>query len=513
VAKQGNKVVSRNFAVLSVGQLGSRLLAFIITIHIAQILLPELFGAVVFAAGLLQYAGLLVDFGFDAYGPIEVGRGTSEPCRLAGNVVTYRALLAVPAFLLLYVVSRFLPMPETSKVMVELYGVSLAANAFDLTWFFLGGAGMWPTVVAEIITQSTLAVGAFAFIHGTADALMMPVFFLIGRLLAVSFLMAMFVRKHGVPEFGIDWPYFSRLLRSAIPLCGSAVMGMISNNFDLMLIGVWLGTSGAGLYGAATRVVWVPTTVAMAYYMALRPLVAHSFVDGFHTVETLFRRSVRVTTALAFGIGTGGALLAPQVMHEIFGIKYNSAASSFTVLLLAFCLMLVSRNYRLILVTFNHQITDLRIMTGAAAINIALNVLLIKSFYITGAAFATLASESFILVMDYFCTRRLINHVPLGRYLLKPIVCSIAMAAILRATAGAGNVYISVVTGAASYAILMVVTRIVTVHEIKALVRTWLPKPSHPAIPAALPAEYALPVSDHEAEKRSLAGVGTGADQ
>jgi O-antigen/teichoic acid export membrane protein len=374
-----------------------------------------------------------------------------------------------------------------SKVMIDLYGLSLLATALDTGWFFLGGKNMWPAVVSEMITQSTLAIGAYGFIHGGSDALLMPIFFLTGRLIAVSFLLALFVRQHGVPKFGIEMPYFKQLLSGAIPLCGSQISAMISNNFDLILIGVWLGTGGAGLYGAATRVVWVPTTIAIAYYTALRPLVAHSFVHGFHTVEAMFKRSVRVTTALAFGIGAGGLMLAVPLMTQIFGDKYSTASPSFIVLLLAFCLMLISRNYRLILVTFNHQVTDLRIMAAAAGVNIALNLLLIKQFGITGAAFATLASESLILLLDYTCTRRLIDHVPLGRYIPKPLFCCLVMAAILQTTAGIGSVYARVAIGGIAYGVLLLLTRIITVDEIKALLDTWKPEAKAPVQPAKQP--------------------------
>jgi O-antigen/teichoic acid export membrane protein len=92
----GNSAVSRNFAILSIGQMTARLIAFATTIHVAQVLLPECFGAVAFASGVLLYAGLLVDFGFDSYGPIEVSRGTSPAQKIAGTVLSFRTLLVIP---------------------------------------------------------------------------------------------------------------------------------------------------------------------------------------------------------------------------------------------------------------------------------------------------------------------------------------------------------------------------------------------------------------------------------
>jgi len=476
----GNNTVSRNFAVLSIGQLSSRLLAFVTTVHIAQVLLPERFGIIVFATGALLYAGLLVDCGFDAYGPFEVSRATSPVNKLVGTVIRCRAMLLIPAIAGLAIFAWLTPISPYAKVIIDLYGISLIANALDLSWFFLGGKEMWPSAVAEMIAQCTLAAGAYGLIHGTNDAVLMPIFFLAGRLLAVSFLLTLFVHRHGFPEWLIDWTYLKKLVSSAIPLCGSQVMGMITTNFDLLLIGVWLGTQGAGLYGAALRIVWVPTTIAMAYYAALRPLVAHAYVSGFQTVEAMFKRSVRLTTALSIGIIAGGITLAQPIILQVYGKDYAPAALPFQILLAGICMMFVRTNYRLVMITFNQQVIDFRIMAAAAVLNIGLNLTLIPKYGITAAACATFASEALILILEYTYTRRLISHVPLGRYAVKPIFCSAIMVCVLYASAVIPNLYMRVVLGGLVYALLMVLTRIITPDEIQSLIATWRPAKRQP---------------------------------
>jgi O-antigen/teichoic acid export membrane protein len=364
--------------------------------------------------------------------------------------------------------------------MVELYGISLFTNALDLSWFFLGEKQMWPAVVADIMTQLLLASCAYGCIHQPEQAFLMPIFFVAGRVLAVTFLIATFIRLNGLPIFGIDWPFLRNLLSKALPLCGSQVMCMISNNFDLLLIGVVLGTTGAGLYGAAARIVWVPTTIAVAYYTALRPLVARAYTQGFETVEQTFQRSVRVTTALSLGIATGGIVLAQPLMIQMFGAKYASATGSLQVLLAAFALVLVSRNYRLVLACFNQQPVDFRIMTAAAIVNIALNLLLIKPFGITGAACATLASESLILVCDYASTRWLIKHVPLGRYIWRPVLCCAIMTSALMLAQPISSVWPKIALGGGLYAVLLILFRIVTPEEISAFMASFKHKDEKP---------------------------------
>jgi O-antigen/teichoic acid export membrane protein len=342
---------------------------------------------------------------------------------------------------------------------------------------------MWAAVTAEVITQSTLAVGAFTVIASPEQALLMPIFFLAGRLAAVAFLLVTFIRTHGYPKLGIDLAFLKHLLGKAVPLCGSQVSAMIAANFDLVLIGLWLGSAGAGLYGAAAKIVFVPSTIAVAYATALRPLVAHAYVAGFGEIEDLFKRSVRIATAIAFGIATGGIILAGPIMSQLFGKTYAPAGTALALLLVGICMMIIRCNYRLVLVSFNHQVVDLRIMTAAAIVNILLNVWLIRPLGIAGAALATVASEGLILLCDYFCTRKLISHVPLGRYLWKPTICSLIMASVLFAAAPLASVWGKITIGATVYALLMLVFQIVTLDEIRSCINTFLPA----RIPVAVP--------------------------
>jgi O-antigen/teichoic acid export membrane protein len=467
----GKQVVSRNFAVLSIGQVASRLLAFATTLHVAQRLLPENFGAMVFATSVLLYAGLLVDFGFDAYGPIATSRGLIPLRKLASTVMSYRLLLVLPAYIALAIFAFVAPVPPLTRAMLLLYGLSLLSNALDLSWVFLGTKTMWPSVLAEGISQTLILSLAYTFIKEPAQALLMPLIFLGARLCAVTFLIAVFTRSFGSIKLSLDVPLLKELLKGALPLSGSTVMAMVSNNFDVVVVGLWLGVTGAGLYGAASRVVLMPTMISIAYYTALRPLLAQAYINGFETVEPLFRRSVRVTAALAIGIGTGGVVLAEEIMRTLYGPGYSSAVASFQILLLSFSFLLISRNYRLLLITFNNQTTDLKVMTAAAMINIGLNLALIHPLGITGAAIATLTSEFFILVVDYICTRKLIAHVPVGRYFIKPIMAATVMTVALVLT-DAWNVYAQIIIGGLIYAVAIVAMGVVSLQEIRSAIDT-----------------------------------------
>jgi O-antigen/teichoic acid export membrane protein len=97
------------------------------------------------------------------------------------------------------------------------------------------------------------------------------------------------------------------------------------------------------------------------------------------------------------------------------------------------------------------------IFAGAAAVNIALNFLLIPTLGIVGAAFATLTAEGLILVACVLWLARIGAHYPVLP-LLRPAVAALLMAAALTRFVQSVPVLALVVGGAVLYLILMVLS-------------------------------------------------------
>jgi O-antigen/teichoic acid export membrane protein len=465
-APAGQRTIGHSFAVLSVAQLISRFMGFLVTIHLTRVLQANQFGVIVFAMSVLAYAALIAELGFDSYGPLEVARRTVPVHVLARTVITVRLLLTVLAFALLACFAWAAPISGLLRLILLLYGLSMLTDAVDLSWAFLGAELMRPTAIADVASQSLQTLGAFVLISAPEHVVRMPLIFLAARIITVAPLLFWFARHFGWPGLGIDRNLLRPLLKGALPMCGTAAVALVSHNFDLVLLGLWFGVGTTGVYGAAYRIVWMPTLLAVAFYVALRPSLARASVQGLDTVEELLRRSTRMLSAVSVGVVVGGWLLAEPAVLFLYGDGYRDAVRPLQLLLAAFGLLVVSRIYRLILAAFHRQAVDFKIMALAAVINILLNTLLIYSYATVGAALASVASELFILVAGYFATRRYIQHVPLGRYLLRPLICAAPMALVLLLTPDL-HLLLRVVLGGAVYLVLLVVLRVIDLQEVQ----------------------------------------------
>jgi O-antigen/teichoic acid export membrane protein len=301
------------------------------------------------------------------------------------------------------------PVSAATKAVVLLYGLSLLANAVDLNWVFLGAERMGASAAADFAQQAVIAAGAFTLVREPDHLLRMPFIFLAGRGAAVVWLAVCARRTWGPIRPAIEQPLVRELIPAALPFAGAAAVAVILTYFDLVLVGLWMGTADAGVYGAAYRILWLPTMLVTAYLTALRPSVARRAMAGPGSPLSLIGPSAPAVVVVGILAAAAGILLAPTLVDVLYGAQYRGAVDPLRLLLLSFALLVVSRHFRLVLVASGRQATDLRIMSAAAALNVALNLDLIPLVGLIGAVAANVASEAAILAAVLWAAGRAVR--------------------------------------------------------------------------------------------------------
>jgi O-antigen/teichoic acid export membrane protein len=253
--------------------------------------------------------------------------------------------------------------------------------------------------------QALIAAAAFTVVREPGHLLRMPFLFLAGRVAAVLWLMVSARRAWGPLRPSLDRAVLRDLVPAALPFAGAAAVAVVLTYFDLVLVGLWLGSAAAGLYGAAYRVLWLPTMLLTTYLTALRPSVARRSAAEPAPPWRVLGGSAPLAVALGLAAAAAGIALAPAIVEILFGPPYRDAVAPLRILLVSFAFLVISRHHRLVLVASGRQATDLRIMAGAAALNVGLNVWLVPRAGLVGAAMANVASEAAILAAVVWVTR------------------------------------------------------------------------------------------------------------
>lgn len=305
-------------------------------------------------------------------------------------------------------------------------------------------------------------------------ALVLPVVLLGGGVIAVSatYLLgsasaavfgALRVRR-AVPDLGVrsaGRDRFRSFVREGAPLGIAAGLNMAVFRIDAVLLQALEGPRAVAKYGIAYRffesflfVAWSLAVVAMSRLDARTPGAAGR---AFNTTAALL-------LAFYLPIAAGAHLAGPEVIRVVFGARYESAAGAVLWLTAAGALYAVAHLARVgsMLAGERHRIA---VVAGLAlAVNVAVNLVVIPRYGVSGAAAATFITEVLEVLLLLVVYRRATSSLRPHRVVLVPVVAVGAM--LLAAVASGTDGLAALAVGTVAFlAALPIAARLLAPHE------------------------------------------------
>lgn len=177
------------------------------------------------------------------------------------------------------------------------------------------------------------------------------------------------------------------LTRDVAPIGAGILLSALYFRIDLFLIEWWAGVDAVAAYNAAFRLVEALRLFPAAVLAVVFPMLCRT--------RSLRPLGVVGAGLSAFGLGVAGVTwgLAPWIVRGFYGAAYAEAVPALRVLALAVPLFFL--NYALThqLLGWDAQARYARVSGAALTANLLLNAMLLPRLGITGAAWATVATE------------------------------------------------------------------------------------------------------------------------
>ena len=231
--------------------------------------------------------------------------------------------------------------------------------------------------------------------------------------------------------FNLDYQEIKLILRKSLPLVFSAVFISIYYNIDQIMIGVISTKTELGYYSAAQRIIYGLSMFYMIALIVFSPKIAYFFKKDIKQLSLLLKKMNKAMLAIAIPMGIGGTILAPEIINLIFGGEYARATLAFQILIWSQVIVFVNACYGNTLVMCDKQKKFLYGVGAGAMINIILNFILIAKFSLYGASIATVITQLLVFVYMYLALSKKVIEIKFYRYLTKPLLASLAMAAVL----------------------------------------------------------------------------------
>ncbi len=204
-----------------------------------------------------------------------------------------------------------------------------------------------------------------------------------------------------------DWGFLASALAIGLPALPIGLSQWVLQAVDNLFLAHYHGQAAVGTYGVAYSLASIVLLVLGALNFVLFPTAASLWAQGPDPLRRFIERLLRLTLA-ALGLFVAGAcLLSPWGVRVLAGSRYQDAAAVLPILVASWAAFtLIQILQKVALVVEQRTAPVARCYLLAAAVNLALNFLLIPRWAIRGAALATLISYLAGMVMMGRIARR-----------------------------------------------------------------------------------------------------------
>ena len=229
--------------------------------------------------------------------------------------------------------------------------------------------------------------------------------------LVVTILAAVFiVRKHFSKwSWRFSWPLLRVILKESYPYALAVFLMTFYTRLDIVMIESLLSGSNrireAAYYVAAYRLLDAANMIGYLFAALLLPMFSRMFKEG-QMVNSLVHISIRLIWAGALPLAIGVFIFQQPIMEALYdeGNAYSGRILGW--LILSFIAITGTYIYGTLIVAHGSLMKLNRVYLISVIMNVVLNLIFIRSHQAEGAAFATLITQSFVLLTQVLLAKR-----------------------------------------------------------------------------------------------------------
>lgn len=441
------KKILGNTAVQVAGRAVMAVVSIVILKIISGFLSVEGYGMYSGVYEFLAFFAIIADLGLFTIAVREMGKENRPRDFIVGNILGMRMVLAF-SMMVVAVIAAFL-IPQYQDTFIP-GGVAVASFAV----FFAIMHGTVSSVLqvelkmqystiglvgGKLISMGWMIAVIFFFFAGDPSEQAFYMLLLaggFGNLFAFIYTLY-FALKHAKIRPQYNRQYWVEIMTTAVPYGAALVMNMIYFRIDSIMILFMKGPTELGYYSPPMRILEILSVIAVYFMNSVLPVLSRAIKNGSDKVGRILRLSFDFLFMLGMPMAVGLYLLAypliflitqPEFLSDLdAGIYGSDIALQILVFALFFSYMNSLFTYSLVAV--NKQNHLLWINGSAAILNIATNLIFIPMYGFRGAAWTSVGTEVYILIMASMVARKFLKFNLDGLAFLKTVLASGVMGA------------------------------------------------------------------------------------
>jgi len=371
-------------------------------------------GRVAFAASVLTYFSMFASLGIPTYGIracAKVRDNKEELSKVVQELLivnTVTMIFTYAVFLvLLFVVPRF----GAEKPLLLINSITLVLNVFGVSWLYNALEQYAYITMCSLLFKVISIIMMFAWVHNPEDYI---IYGAITVFAASGSYILNFVNMHKFVSLKKKGKYnFRRHLKPIAIFFSMSAATSVYTNLDVVMLGFMKPNAEIGYYNAAIKVKVILVSFITSLGTVLLPRLSY-YIENKE--QEAFRKIIVKAFNFVLIMGTSVSvyfmIFAKESIMILAGKGFEPAVLPMVLLLPTVFLIGLSNITGIqILTPLGREKQVLYSIICGAVLDFVLNFVLIPGYGAAGAAFATLAAEAIVLVVQIVYLKEIIGQV------------------------------------------------------------------------------------------------------
>lgn len=370
--------------------------------YVSRALGPEYLGKVYFGNSVVMFFSMLAELGIPVYGIRACAKVRDNRLELTRTVHEILAINLLTCILVYFAIAlSVITVPKLIQeraVIAAMSGI-IILNALGIEWMYKAIEKYSYITIRSVAFKLIAFISLFALVKGPDDYI---IYATISIFAASASNILNIINAHKYIDFKHVGGYrYKRHFKGLLYLFMMAAAVNIYTNMDLAILDFIKGDAVAGCYGLAVKVKVALVSLTTSVSAVLLPRTSFYYEKGYKDeFNGLIASTLKLVELIAIPVVIIFMIFAGEVVYVLGGSEFTDAVLPMRILMPSIFIIVASNIIGMqMLVPMGREKEVAIAAVIGAAVDLALNLLMIPSLGSAGAAIATVAAEICVLVL------------------------------------------------------------------------------------------------------------------
>lgn len=420
------QIFAKNTAWISVGEIVSRILKMIFVILGARILGSEGWGIFAYAISLCSILMVFSDMGLSILVTREASHG--QNWSYLSTATSIKTVISILNFFLVIILAPLMSRVPGAISIIPIAALILLLDSLREYTLSINRATqkMEGDAFVKISTNALVLISGLMYLYVNPSPLFFAFAYLTGGIVGTIYSIKLIRSILGKLRFTFSKAITFEIWKSAWPIAIIALSGSILFSIDTVMIGWWRNVSEIGQYSAIQRLTYFLYIIPGILTLSSFPLFSKFAKSKLNKTAVLTEKMLSLTLLAGIPIVLGGIVLSHKLILAFFGQEFIAASYAFIILLTTVLFVFPNSILSQTIVSHDMQRKMVMPIIFSLLINIVINLALIPTTGIAGAATATVLAQ-FVIFWNNFRIVKTNWNLNLFPAIKKIVVASIVM--------------------------------------------------------------------------------------